>query len=72
MSYFEHMQSRINGYYVSTNYTFDSGLETMVFPYDDKCVHFNKPVSQYTRHYSNERSAREGHKATIYMIRKGY
>ena len=47
-------------YYISTNNTFDVGLETMVFESKDRKVTSWNEV--YFRHYKNENEAIEGHK----------
>lgn len=47
-------------YYVSTNNTFDVGLETMVFKYDENDkIDFS---GVYTEHYRTEDEAKKGHK----------
>lgn len=72
----------LNGYFVSTNDTFDKGLETMVFPAENGArtiesiftvrvvgVDFEKPFEEFTRHYQTVEEAKKGHKDTVKVLR---
>lgn len=71
------------GYFISTNDTFDMGLETMVFPAAPDAgeregfwgvrahgVNFGKPYEEYTRHYATVMLAREGHKEVVKLVKE--
>lgn len=71
------------GYFISTNDTFDHGLETMVFPAKEGAgeretlygvrahgVDFGHPYEEYTRHYATVMLAREGHKETVALVKE--
>ena len=55
-------------YYVSTVYTFDNGLETMIFECEDKFV--TNWFEVYVRHYETTKEAVEGHDEIVKNIEK--
>ena len=55
-------------YYVSTVYTFDNGLETMIFESEDKFV--TNWFEIYVRHYDTAKEAVEGHEEIVKNIEK--
>ncbi len=72
----------LKGYLISTNDTFDAGLETMVFPASDDArvnegfirtyitgVDFAHPYDEYTKHYDTVEEAKAGHKETVKAIK---
>lgn len=65
---FEHLMDyvKVNDryYYVSTNYTFDNGLETMIFE-TDKNNRVIDWMELYAEHYSSENEAVEGHRYAV-------
>ena len=68
---FEHLMDyvKVNDryYYVSTAFTIDKGLETMIFEADEN----NRVIDWmelYVKHYSSENKAIEGHRYAIENI----
>lgn len=72
----------LNGYFVSTSCTHESGFKTMVFPTgpDAKAiktwhgefvdgVDFRHPFEEYTRRYKTVDEAKAGHKETVKTIK---
>lgn len=73
----------VGRYFISTNDTFDCGLETMVFPAEvgakiiEKIfssyvtgVDFEHPYDEYTRHYQTVEEAKAGHKKIVRMVKE--
>lgn len=60
-----------NEYMVSTVYVYVLGWETMVFrTIGDQTVVDWQEIDRYTRRYSSEEKAREGHRETIIALRR--
>ena len=60
-----------NEYMVSTVYVYVLGWETMVFrTIGDQTVVDWQEIDKYTRRYSSEEKAREGHRETIIALRR--
>lgn len=55
-------------YYISTNYAFDVGFETMVFESKDKYV--TNWREKFFKHYNTREEAIEGHSYTINNLEK--
>ena len=71
------------GYFVSTNDTFDLGLETMVFPASDDAhevntffrtyavgIDFENPLEEFTRHYDTVKQAKVGHREVVAKVKE--
>ena len=71
------------GYFVSTNDTFDLGLETMVFPASDDAhdvetffrayavgIDYQNPIEEFTRHYDTVKQAKEGHREIVAKVKE--
>lgn len=72
----------LNGYFVSTSCTHESGFKTMVFPAGPGArkvmsgfaeqvegVDFKHPFVEYTKHYKTVDEAKAGHKETVKTIK---
>ena len=60
-----------NEYMVSTVYVYVLGWETMVFrTIGNQTVVDWQEIDKYTRRYSSEEKAREGHRETIIALRR--
>lgn len=73
----------LKGYFISTNYTYDLGMETMVFPAEDGAkehetlfalyvtgVDFEHPYDEYTRHYQTVEEAKAGHREIVALVKR--
>lgn len=71
------------GYFVSTNDTFDLGLETIVFPASDDAhevetlfrtyavgIDSENPLEEFTRHYDTVKQAKVGHREVVAKVKE--
>ena len=71
------------GYFVSTNDTFDLGLETMVFPASDDArkvetlfrtyavgIDYQNPLEEFTLHYDTVKQAKVGHREVVAKVKE--